>query len=81
MGYVEFPSRRAAIYQKIPDEKWNDWRWQLSNRLNTVQDFENLFPLNDSERQALRQSHGLLRIDITPYFVCLLYTSPSPRDS
>ncbi|NPV87447.1 MAG: lysine 2,3-aminomutase [Anaerolineae bacterium] len=72
MGHVEFPSRRAAIYENIPNEKWNDWRWQLSNRLNTVEDFENLFALNDSERQALQQSHGLLRIDITPYFASLI---------
>ena len=29
-----FVSKRAPLYQDVPDEKWNDWRWQLSNRLN-----------------------------------------------
>ena len=33
-------SKRAPIYADIPDEKWNDWRWQLSHRLNTAEDIE-----------------------------------------
>jgi lysine 2,3-aminomutase len=33
-------SKRAAIYADVPDEKWNDWRWQLSNRLNSAEDFD-----------------------------------------
>mgnify|MGYP001764763190 CR=1 FL=1 len=37
----------------IPDEKWNNWRWQLSNRINTVEEFEKVLPLTDSERKAL----------------------------
>ena len=27
-------SRRAPIWADVPDEKWNDWRWQLSHRVN-----------------------------------------------
>ena len=22
-------SRRAPIYEDVPDSQWNDWRWQL----------------------------------------------------
>ena len=33
-------SRRAPIYQDVPDEKWNDWRWQLSNRVNDLEEIE-----------------------------------------
>ena len=40
MANTPFLSQRASIYQDVPDEKWNDWRWQLSHRLNTVEDFE-----------------------------------------
>ena len=31
-------SHRAAIWADVPDDKWNDWRWQLSNRVNTVEE-------------------------------------------
>ena len=66
-----FVSKRAPIYADVPDEKWNDWRWQLSHRLNTVEEIEKVLPLNDSERKAL-QTSGLFRVDITPYFISLI---------
>src|SRR5512132_3072209 len=64
-------SKRAAIYADVPDEKWNDWRWQLSHRLNTAEDIEKILPLTDSERKALNTT-GLFRVDITPYFISLI---------
>jgi len=71
MTPLPFSSKRAPIYRDVPDEKWNDWRWQLSNRLNSAADFEKVFPLTDSERKALT-SQGLFRVDITPYFASLI---------
>ena len=66
-----FVSKRAPLYMDVPDEKWNDWRWQLSNRLNSVEDIEKILPLSASERKAL-QTSGLFRVDITPYFISLI---------
>ncbi len=51
MKDLGLPSKRAKVYQDVPDEKWNDWRWQLSHRLNTVEDFEKVFPLTESEKK------------------------------
>lgn len=64
-------SKRAAVFADVPDEKWNDWRWQLSNRLNSVEEIEKIIPLDDSERKAL-QTTGLFRVDVTPYFISLV---------
>ena len=66
-----FPSRRAPAFKDIQDEKWNDWRWQLSHRLNSVQDFTNVLELTESEKRALN-SKELFRVDITPYFISLI---------
>src|SRR5512147_2166844 len=66
-----FVSKRAPIYADVPDEKWNDWRWQLSHRLNSTEEIEKILPLNESERKALNTS-GLFRVDITPYFISLI---------
>ncbi len=71
MANTPFPSKRAPIYKDIPDEKWHNWRWQLSHRLNSVEDFEQIFPLTDSEREAL-SAPDLFRVDVTPYFVSLI---------
>ena len=71
MANLPFPSKRAPIYQDIPDEKWNNWRWQLSNRLNSAEDFEKVLNLTDSERRAL-STQNLFRVDITPYYASLM---------
>jgi lysine 2,3-aminomutase len=66
-----FPSKRAPAYADISDDKWFNWRWQLSNRINTVEEFEKVVPLTDSERKALN-APNLFRVDITPYFISLI---------
>ncbi|MGW8250680.1 MAG: lysine 2,3-aminomutase [Anaerolineales bacterium] len=71
MTYRPFVSKRAAAYADVPDEKWNSWRWQLSNRINSVEEFEQVLPLTDSERKAL-SAQDLFRVDITPYFISLI---------
>lgn len=71
MSPAAFESKRAPIYHDVPDEKWNDWRWQLSNRLNSVEDFEKVLNLTESERKALG-TPGLFRVDVTPYYVSLI---------
>ena len=66
-----FPSKRAPFYASVPDEQWNDWRWQLKSRLNSIEEFERIFPLTESERKAL-SSPNLFRVDVTPYYVSLI---------
>ena len=65
------PARRAAVWASVPDAKWNDWRWQLSNRLNSVEELEQVVHLTPSEKRALT-TNGLFRVDITPYFASLM---------
>ena len=75
---LPFSSRRAPIYADVPDEKWNDWRWQLSHRLNNVEEIEKVLTLTDSERKALNAGN-LFRVDITPYFISLIHPD-DPND-
>ena len=71
MANRPFISKRAPLYADIPDDKWNNWRWQLSNRINTVEEFEKVISLTASERKAL-SAQNLFRVDITPYFISLI---------
>lgn len=71
MKPFDFPSKRAPIFADVPDEKWYDWRWQLSHRLNTAEEIEQVIPLTESERRALN-TPNLFRVDITPYFISLI---------
>jgi len=64
-------SRRAPIWQDVPDERWNDWRWQLSNRVSTVEEIGRVLNLTDDERAGLSYTDKF-RVDITPYFLSLI---------
>jgi lysine 2,3-aminomutase len=71
MAKYPFPSKRAPIYRDVPEEQWMNWRWQLSNRLNTVDEIQQVLALSDSEKEAL-SAPGLFRVEITPYFISLI---------
>ena len=71
MAKHTFLSKRAPIYADVAAEKWSNWRWQLSNRINTVEEFEKVISLTEDERKAL-SSANLFRVDITPYFISLI---------
>jgi lysine 2,3-aminomutase len=64
-------SRRAPLWADVPDEKWNDWRWQLSNRVNELHEIEQILELTEEERDGL-SAPDKFRVDITPYFISLI---------
>jgi lysine 2,3-aminomutase len=64
-------SRRAALWEDVPDAQWNDWRWQLSHRVNDLAEIEQVLNLTDDEREGL-SAPDKFRVDITPYFISLI---------
>ena len=62
---------KSPYWRDVPDEKWMDWRWQMSNRLNTFEELDAVIRLTKAEEKAL-QTQGLFRVDVTPYFASLI---------
>src|SRR5512136_1635826 len=62
---------RPAIWKDVPNEEWDDWKWQLSHRLNTIDELAQVIRLHDEEIAALK-AKNLFRVDITPYFASLI---------
>ena len=54
----------------MPDAQWNDWRWQLSHRLNSLEELSQIINLTEDEVEGCRSHH--FRVDITPYFASLI---------
>jgi lysine 2,3-aminomutase len=65
-------SRRAPAFAAVSDEKWNDWRWQLQHRLDTLEEVAQVLPLTQDERRAFSHCDRILRVGVTPYFVSLI---------
>ena len=62
---------RPKLWANVPDEKWNDWRWQLSNRISTYEEFASIINLTDEEAVGLK-AENKFRSEITPYFASLI---------
>jgi lysine 2,3-aminomutase len=62
---------RPALWANVPDEEWNDWRWQLAHRLSTADELARLIRLTDEEIEGLT-AEDKFRVDITPYFASLI---------
>ena len=76
-GEVEEPPQRCTTpWAGVSDLQWNDWRWQLTHRLSTVEDFARVIRLTPEEvagLSALRQAApGHFRVDVPPYFASLM---------
>ncbi len=62
---------RPAMWAHVSDDQWNDWRWQLSHRISTYEEFAQLLELTPEEEIGLKAPNKF-RTEITPYFASLI---------
>jgi lysine 2,3-aminomutase len=69
-----FRSAGRGFWRDVPDSDWNDWKWQLKNRVTKLSQLERLMPtLTPEERAgALLAGESKLAMAITPYFFNLI---------
>ncbi len=72
----QFHSAGRGFWSNVPDADWNDWRWQLKNRITTLERLERLMPtLTPEERAGTVLANSKLAMAITPYFFNLIDAS------
>tara|TARA_B100000959_G_C14970705_1_gene619565 strand:+ start:779 stop:1969 length:1191 start_codon:yes stop_codon:yes gene_type:complete len=60
------------LWPDVPDEDWNNWFWQLQNRLTTMGQLEEHLELTPEEREGCLFADNKLAVAITPYFFNLI---------
>ncbi len=65
-------SRRKEFFPEVTDEQWNDWKWQVQNRIETLDQLKKYIDLTPEEEQGIRATLGKLRMAITPYYLSLI---------
>jgi len=60
---------RKFMFPDVSDEHWNDWKWQVSHRIETLEDLKKCVNLTSSEEEGVKQSLKTLRMAITPYYL------------
>ncbi|MDH5552219.1 MAG: KamA family radical SAM protein [Nitrosomonas sp.] len=59
-------------YPDISSSQWNDWKWQIRNRIRSVDMVEKMMTLTAQERESIIRRTANLPIAITPYYFSLL---------
>ncbi|KAB2655684.1 MAG: KamA family radical SAM protein [Verrucomicrobia bacterium] len=68
-----FRSAGRGFWSDVPDSLWNDWRWQMKNRITSREQLEKYMPtLLPEESEGSRLANTKLALGITPYFFNLI---------
>jgi lysine 2,3-aminomutase len=69
----QFRSAGRGFWSHVSDADWNDWRWQLKNRITTLEQLQRLMPtLTPEEHAGTLLANSKLALAITPYFFNLI---------
>ncbi|MBP7078219.1 MAG: L-lysine 2,3-aminomutase [Synergistetes bacterium ADurb.Bin155] len=64
--------KEVPLWKGVSDGEWNDWKWQVANRIVTVDQLRQVIDIDDDEADAIGRSLGKLRMAITPYYASLM---------
>ena len=69
----KFQSPGRGFWKDVSESSWNDWHWQLKNRITTVEQLQRLMPtLTPEEHAGATLANHKLAMAITPYFFNLI---------
>jgi lysine 2,3-aminomutase len=61
-----------TYYPDISNQQWNDWQWQIAQRVRTLAQLERFLQLGTDEQAALEGLKTSLPLAVTPYYMSLL---------
>ncbi len=65
-------NRRKEMFPGVSDEQWNDWKWQVKNRIETYEELSKYFTFSDEEAEGIKKALAKFRMAITPYYLSLI---------
>lgn len=63
---------KMDFIKNFNNEDWNNWHWQVKNRIETVEELKKYLPLSEEEEQGIKKCLTHLRMAITPYYLSLI---------
>lgn len=60
------------LWKNVSEEEWNDWKWQVRNRITDVEDLKKVINLTEQEEKDISEVLEKFRVGITPYYASLM---------
>jgi lysine 2,3-aminomutase len=64
--------RHTSKWDNIEREKWDNWKWQLANRITTVKQLDEILNIPDGQKEVLNVCLKKFKMAITPYYATLI---------
>ena len=64
--------RDIPLWNNVSEEEWNDWKWQVRNRITNEEELKKVIELSSEEEDGIRQCLKMFRMAITPYYATLI---------
>ena len=64
--------REIELWKDVEEDEWNDWKWQLRNRIMDLDTLKKVINLTPLEEEGVKSSLRKLRMAITPYWITLI---------
>lgn len=65
-------SPRSQVWAGASEEEWNDWHWQVRNRITKLDELKRVLRLTPEEEEGVIGANRAFRMAITPYFASLM---------
>jgi lysine 2,3-aminomutase len=66
--------QKIHLYKDISKEQWQDWKWQIANRITSLNELKQIIPIKNEE-DFLKISE-IFHFGTTPYYISLI----NPKD-
>ena len=63
---------QRKLWGHVLDKDWNDWRWQIANRICTLPGLQKFIPLSEQRVSQLEKVVSTFRFGVTPYYFSLI---------
>ena len=65
-------TRKKQYFGHVSSQDWNDWKWQVKNRITTIEQLKQTTPLTAREETMIQDVLARFRMAITPYYLTLI---------
>lgn len=59
-------------WKNVSEAEWNDWKWQVANRITSVDQLKKIINLTPQEEKDINETLKRFRLGITPYYASLM---------
>ncbi|BCS80351.1 glutamate 2,3-aminomutase [Anaerocellum diazotrophicum] len=69
---IEYQKRKILTYFGASEKDWENYKWQLKNRISSAKILKELLNLDEKEAQQIEEVGKIYRFAISPYYLSLI---------